>query len=85
MSHSKGFIPLGASTQRTPVADQYRRNSYRKCDRSRRCWSDKEEEALIVVLKELVTLWWKSDNDFHSGVVGFNEHGDFKLDCSDDQ
>ncbi|KAG6421604.1 hypothetical protein SASPL_118161 [Salvia splendens] len=35
-----------------------------KRDRSRRCWSDREEATLIVGLKKLVTVGWKSDNGF---------------------
>lgn len=111
-------------------SNQYRRTSYRKCDRARRSWSDREDVALIGALKELVAQGWKSDNGFRSGYqkklehwlktyfpntnlkvsphitskisawkknyyslaqilersgVGFNEHGDFRIHCDDDQ
>ncbi|XP_042058375.1 uncharacterized protein LOC121802748 isoform X1 [Salvia splendens] len=130
MSHSNGFIPLGPSAQRTPVGSQSQGNNYRNCDRSRRSWSDREEESPIVVMKELVATGWKSDNGFRSGYlkkiedwlhkefpttdlqetphiqskittwkkfyyslskmlersgVGYNDNGDFKISCTDDQ
>ncbi|KAG6433865.1 hypothetical protein SASPL_105484 [Salvia splendens] len=111
-------------------SNQYRRTSYRKCDRARRSWSDREDVALIGALKELVAQGWKSDNGFRSGYqkklehwlktdfpntdlkvsphitskisawkknyyslaqilersgVGFNEQGDFRIHCDDDQ
>lgn len=40
-----------------------------KGDRSRRCWSDREEAALIAGLKELVAIGWKSDNGFRGGYL----------------
>ncbi|KAG6393029.1 hypothetical protein SASPL_147259 [Salvia splendens] len=103
---------------------------YRKCDRARRSWSDREDVARIGALKELVAQGWKSDNGFRSGYqkklehwfktdfpntdlkvsphitskisawlktdfpntelllpasVGFNEHGDLRIHCDDDQ
>ncbi|KAG6405216.1 hypothetical protein SASPL_132802 [Salvia splendens] len=66
-------------------------------DRTRRAWSDKEEMFLIGIMKELVATGWKSDNGFRFGYlmkaeesmrrdgVGFNVHGDYKIDVSDDQ
>ncbi|XP_042017318.1 uncharacterized protein LOC121765292 [Salvia splendens] len=40
-----------------------------KGDRSRRMWSDREEEVLLVALKELVAHGWKSDNGFRGGYL----------------
>lgn len=107
-----------------------RKRSVAKADRSRRCWSAREEAALLSALKELNTNRWKADNGYRAGYltrlaetirrdipitdilphphvysklttwkrnysslvammnrsgVGFNEHGDFKIDCSDEQ
>lgn len=101
-----------------------------KGDRSRCCWSAREEAALLSALKELNANRWKADNGCRAGYltrlaetirrdipttdilphphvysklstwkrnysslvamlnrsgVGFNEHGDFKIDCSDEQ
>lgn len=40
-----------------------------KIDRSRRCWSDREEAILIVALKDLVAHGWKSGNGFRAGYL----------------
>ncbi|XP_057773450.1 uncharacterized protein LOC131003052 [Salvia miltiorrhiza] len=40
-----------------------------KTDQKRRSWSVREEEVLIVALKELVALGWKSDNGFRAGYL----------------
>ncbi|KAL1558606.1 hypothetical protein AAHA92_09050 [Salvia divinorum] len=106
------------------------RSSGLKGDRTRRSWSDKEEETLIMSMKELVANGWKSDNGFRVGYlkrieedlkrqnpntdlkvhphiwskittwkknyvllssilnrsgVGFNERGDYKIECDEDQ
>ncbi|KAL1545289.1 hypothetical protein AAHA92_22032 [Salvia divinorum] len=106
------------------------RSSGPKSDRTRRSWSDKEEETLIISMKELVANGWKSDNGFRVGYlkrieeallrqnpktdlkvhphiwskittwkknyvllcsilnrsgVGFNENGDYKIVCDEDQ
>ncbi|KAG6434005.1 hypothetical protein SASPL_105624 [Salvia splendens] len=80
-------------TQGTQGSSQYRRSSYQRNERGRRSWTDCEEAVLISALKELVALGWKSDNGNYNLLsnildrsgVGFNVHGDFKIDCSDDQ
>ncbi|KAL1553171.1 hypothetical protein AAHA92_13879 [Salvia divinorum] len=46
-----------------------------KGERSRRMWSDREEEVLLAAFKELVVQGWKSGN-------GFRDH---KIDCDDEQ
>ncbi|KAL1565097.1 hypothetical protein AAHA92_07358 [Salvia divinorum] len=56
-----------------------------KTDRTRRSWSTREEEVLLLALKDLVVNGWKSDNGFRAGGVGFNHKGDHKIDCDNDQ
>lgn len=41
----------------------------KKTERNRRSWTDKEEETLILALKELVANGWKSDNGFRANYV----------------
>ena len=38
-------------------------------DRTRRMWSDREEQVLLTSLMELVVHGWKSDNGFRSGYL----------------
>ncbi|PIN01430.1 hypothetical protein CDL12_26062 [Handroanthus impetiginosus] len=45
----------------------------RKVDSKRRIWTIKEEEALIVTLKDVVAAGWKCENGFHTGGFGWNE------------
>ncbi|XP_042025292.1 uncharacterized protein LOC121772317 isoform X1 [Salvia splendens] len=40
-----------------------------KGDRTRRSWSKREEEALLVALHDLVAGGWKSDNGFRNGYA----------------
>ena len=40
-----------------------------KSDRSRCCWSVREEEILIAIMKKLTTAGWKSDNGFRAGYL----------------
>ncbi|KAL1535659.1 hypothetical protein AAHA92_28414 [Salvia divinorum] len=40
-----------------------------KGDRSRRSWSPREEEVLLLALKDLVSNRWKSDNGFRAGYL----------------
>ncbi|KAG6385636.1 hypothetical protein SASPL_154472 [Salvia splendens] len=40
-----------------------------KTDRTRRSWSTREEEALMLALKVLVVNKWKSDNDYRGGYL----------------
>ncbi|KAG6394214.1 hypothetical protein SASPL_144795 [Salvia splendens] len=43
------------------------RQKFRKGDRSRRMWTQREEEILAATLLELVARGWKSDNGFRAG------------------
>ncbi|PIN04928.1 hypothetical protein CDL12_22535 [Handroanthus impetiginosus] len=45
----------------------------RKVDSKRRIWTVKEEEALIVALKDAVAAGWKCKNGFHTGYLGVLE------------
>ncbi|KAG6420754.1 hypothetical protein SASPL_117292 [Salvia splendens] len=40
-----------------------------KTDRTRRSWSTREEEALMLALKDLVVNKWESDNEFRGGYL----------------
>ncbi|XP_057777645.1 uncharacterized protein LOC130996154 [Salvia miltiorrhiza] len=40
-----------------------------KSDKTRRSWTLKEEEILLVSLKELVVQGWKADNGFRAGYL----------------
>ncbi|KAG6394577.1 hypothetical protein SASPL_145166 [Salvia splendens] len=75
-----------------------KRKGDRKGDRTRRSWTDREEVTLVIALKDIVARGWKSDNGFRGGYltkledamrsrsgVGFNNKGDYKIDCNDDQ
>ncbi|KAG6407634.1 hypothetical protein SASPL_130630 [Salvia splendens] len=42
----------------------------RKTYRTRLSWSDREEDILVVSLKDLSTHGWKSDNGFRAGYLG---------------
>ncbi|KAG6387425.1 hypothetical protein SASPL_152612 [Salvia splendens] len=63
-----------------------------KGDRTRRSWTDRDEEMLVNWLKELFVTWWKSYNGFRAGYLtklenamnGFNNNNDYKIDCDDD-
>ncbi|KAG6531611.1 hypothetical protein ZIOFF_005426 [Zingiber officinale] len=46
----------------------------KKTDKTRRGWSEREEEVLIQALKEAITEGWKSCNGFRAGYLGFLEH-----------
>ncbi|XP_075503217.1 uncharacterized protein LOC142540739 isoform X2 [Primulina tabacum] len=41
----------------------------KKSERIRRVWTQKEDEFLIEVLKELVNAGWKSENEFRCGYL----------------
>ncbi|KAG6503826.1 hypothetical protein ZIOFF_036150 [Zingiber officinale] len=45
----------------------------KKTDKTRRGWSEREEEVLIQALKEAITEGWKSCNGFRAGYLGFLE------------
>ncbi|KAL1545531.1 hypothetical protein AAHA92_22246 [Salvia divinorum] len=45
------------------------RPKYRKGDRTRRMWSEREEDILAASLLELVARGWKSDNSFRAGYL----------------
>lgn len=49
----------------------------KRTEKTRRCWTQKEEETLITCLKELVTSGWKADNGFRIGYLNVLEksHG----------
>ncbi|KAG6412276.1 hypothetical protein SASPL_124950 [Salvia splendens] len=76
-----------SGTNGSPLTDGASDPSNRnvKCDRPRRCWSPCEDAILMTTLKELVATGWKSDNGFRSSGVGFNPHGDYKIDIDDEQ
>lgn len=38
-------------------------------EKTRRSWTNREEEVLLAALKELVATGWKSDNGFRPGYV----------------
>lgn len=46
----------------------------KKADKTRRSWSEREEEALIQALKEASVEGWKSGNGFRAGYLGFLEN-----------
>lgn len=48
---------------------QYRHSSFRRCDRSLRSWSDREDVMLVAALKDLVARGCKSDNGFRGGYA----------------
>ncbi|KAG8363844.1 hypothetical protein BUALT_Bualt19G0064700 [Buddleja alternifolia] len=45
------------------------RGSRKKGDKSRRSWSQKEEEVLIAALKEIISSGWKAENGFKIGYL----------------
>ncbi|KAH6771254.1 hypothetical protein C2S52_016057 [Perilla frutescens var. hirtella] len=45
----------------------------KKSDKTRRCWSKKEEEVLIACLKKIVASGWKTDNEFKVGYLNVLE------------
>ncbi|KAG6394633.1 hypothetical protein SASPL_145222 [Salvia splendens] len=53
-----------------------------KNDRTRRSCCDREEEILVVTLKDLSTQGWKSDNGFRAGYLGKLEEA-VKRHCPD--
>ncbi|KAG6384851.1 hypothetical protein SASPL_113449 [Salvia splendens] len=69
MSEARTNAPSAGGSQCTQGRSQYRRSSFRPCDRPRRSWSDREELILISALKELVATGWKSDNGFRGGYA----------------
>ncbi|XP_073021718.1 uncharacterized protein [Primulina eburnea] len=46
----------------------------RKSDKTRRSWTEREEECLIQALKEATTQGWKSGNGFRPGYLAFLEN-----------
>ncbi|KAG6412479.1 hypothetical protein SASPL_125158 [Salvia splendens] len=46
------------------------RRKFRKGDRTRRTWTVREEEILVVSMLELLARGWKSNNGFSSGYLG---------------
>ncbi|KAH6769918.1 hypothetical protein C2S52_014721 [Perilla frutescens var. hirtella] len=45
----------------------------KKSDKTRRCWSQREEEVLIACLKQIVVSGWKADNGFKVGYLNVLE------------
>ncbi|KAG8383401.1 hypothetical protein BUALT_Bualt04G0008800 [Buddleja alternifolia] len=45
------------------------RGSGKKGDKSRRSWSQREEEVLITALKEIISSGWKAENGFKIGYL----------------
>ncbi|KZV37419.1 hypothetical protein F511_01287 [Dorcoceras hygrometricum] len=52
-----------------PTPSEQMQGQGRKSDKSRRCWSMKEEEVLISALKDIVANGWKSENGFRTGYL----------------
>ncbi|XP_047946629.1 uncharacterized protein LOC125192983 [Salvia hispanica] len=46
-----------------------RRRHKPKGDRTRRSWTEREEETLVVWLKEISVTGWKADNGFRAGYL----------------
>ncbi|XP_073049649.1 uncharacterized protein [Primulina eburnea] len=46
----------------------------KKSDKTRRSWSEREEEVLIQALKEAAVQGWKSGNGFRPGYLAFLEN-----------
>ncbi|KAL8481300.1 hypothetical protein ACS0TY_027717 [Phlomoides rotata] len=51
------------------------KNDKRKSSKTRRVWTQKEEEALIKCLKEIIPQGWKADNGFKVGYLRELEKG----------
>ncbi|KAL1569476.1 hypothetical protein AAHA92_00951 [Salvia divinorum] len=130
MSDSKRIKLTANKYQGSQLNSSLDGGSKQKGDRTRRSWTEREEDFLLVKLHDLVIRGWKSDNGFRAGYlgkleeamgiqfpasrikgtphivsritawkktynslvgilqrsgVGFNNHGDFKIDCDDDQ
>ncbi|XP_073120029.1 uncharacterized protein [Henckelia pumila] len=47
--------------------------SAKKPEKTRRSWSEREEEVLIHALKDVISKGWKSDNGFRSGYLSLLE------------
>lgn len=52
-----------------PTPNKQMQGQGRKRDKSRRCWSVKEEEVLISAVKDIIANGWKSENGFRTGYL----------------
>ncbi|KAL1545038.1 hypothetical protein AAHA92_21810 [Salvia divinorum] len=50
----------------TEGSNEFVRGKTVKTDKSRRCWSVREEAVMMVALKDLAAHGWKSDNGFRA-------------------
>ncbi|XP_073134865.1 uncharacterized protein [Henckelia pumila] len=55
------------------ATSQNNKGKDKKTDKTRRGWSEREEDVLIQALKEAVIEGWKSGNGFRAGYLGFLE------------
>ncbi|KAG6435856.1 hypothetical protein SASPL_100737 [Salvia splendens] len=71
MSDSKRPKTTGDDNQGDARVNAYL-NRYRKAkgDRTRRSWTDREEEILVTAMRDLSASGWKTDNGFRSGFTG---------------
>ncbi|KAL1549473.1 hypothetical protein AAHA92_17575 [Salvia divinorum] len=69
MADSKRVAGVSKSGFTSQGSSESGRQKFRKGDRSRRMWSDREEEILASALMELVVRGWKSDNGFRAGYL----------------
>ncbi|KZV21773.1 hypothetical protein F511_02931 [Dorcoceras hygrometricum] len=78
LAFALGFVftlPIGVivatanQAQMEPTPSEQMQGQGRKSDKSRRCWSMKEEEVLISALKDIVANGWKSENGFRTGYL----------------
>ncbi|KAG6401513.1 hypothetical protein SASPL_138371 [Salvia splendens] len=58
---------------------------FKKGDRTRRLWSQREKEILAATLVELKTSFTSLRNILDRTGVGFSSNGDYKIDIDDDQ
>ncbi|KAG6415545.1 hypothetical protein SASPL_122958 [Salvia splendens] len=63
------FQRYKASVDPAPASGGLLKLKQPKIDRTRRMWSDREEQVLLTSLMELVVHGWKSDNGFRSGYL----------------
>ncbi|XP_057780067.1 uncharacterized protein LOC130998671 [Salvia miltiorrhiza] len=67
-NHVLGVLLVYART--ASASNELGRAKSKKCEKTRRSWSVREEEVLIAALKELVVQGWQSDNGFRVGYLG---------------
>ncbi|KAL1560056.1 hypothetical protein AAHA92_10321 [Salvia divinorum] len=69
MASKRSQFSLDDSQTHQPTNVRLGRNQRVKGDRTRRSWTDREEETLVIALKDIVTIGWKSDNGFRGGYL----------------